>query len=130
RYTSDHGNYMLGDTRQRPAGEADNRAQGFTDRREAGMKGSPVSVGTLIGYFTERTEARKALRELQRRGFRRAALVHKTADGAAHITEPFVWHRAVGVSATAILFGGLAGVASLMLPASASILGGSLATLI
>ena len=50
-----------------------------------------MEAGTLIGYFAERDEARRALRELQRRGFRRAALVHKTADGDVHIRDPFLF---------------------------------------
>ena len=49
-----------------------------------------MEAGTLIGYFAERDEARRALRELQRKGFRRAALVPKTADGDVHIRDPFL----------------------------------------
>ena len=88
------------------------------------------TAGTLIGYFAERDEARRALRKLQRRGFRRAALVHKTAGGDVHIGDPFLWRRALGVTLTAILFGGLAGVASLVLHGSAPILSGSLSALV
>ena len=89
-----------------------------------------MEAGTLIGYFAERDEARRALRELQRRGFRRAAWVHKTADGDVHIGDPFLWRRALGVTLTAILFGGLAGVASLVLHWPVPILSGSLFTLV
>src|SRR4030042_2729634 len=67
-----------------------------------------MEAGTLIGYFAERDEARRARRELQRRGFRRAAWVHKNADGDVHIWDPFLWRRALGATLTAILFGGLA----------------------
>lgn len=89
-----------------------------------------MEAGTLIGYFAERDEARRALRELQRRGFRRAAWVHKTANGDVHIGDPFLWRRALGVTLTAILFGGLAGVASLVLHWPVPILSGSLSTLV
>src|SRR4030067_3060279 len=89
-----------------------------------------MEAGTLIGYFAERDEARRALRELRRVGFRRAALVHKTADGDVHIRDPFLWRRALGATLTAILFGGLAGVASLVLHWPAPILSGSLSTLV
>ena len=89
-----------------------------------------MEAGTLIGYFAERDEALRSLRELQRRGFRRAALVHKTADGDVHIRDPFLWRRALGVTLTAILFGGLAGVASLVLHWPVPILSGSLSTLV
>src|SRR4030042_1566446 len=74
-----------------------------------------MEAGTLIGYFAERDEARRALRELQRRGFPRAAWVHKTADGEIHIRDPFLWRRALGVTLTAIIFGSLAGGASMVL---------------
>src|SRR5512139_3595465 len=66
-----------------------------------------MEAGTLIGYFAERDEARRALRELQRRGFRRAAWVHKTADGEVYIGDPFLWRRALGMTLTGIVFGGL-----------------------
>ncbi|MBP1697908.1 MAG: glycosyltransferase 36, partial [Deltaproteobacteria bacterium] len=88
-----------------------------------------MEAGTLIGYFAERDEARRSLRELQRRGFRRAAWVHKTADGEVHIRDPFLRRRALGVILTAIVFGGLAGVASLVLHGPAPILSGSLSAL-
>ena len=85
-----------------------------------------MEAGTLIVYFAERNEARRSLRELQRRGFPRAAWVHKTANGEVHIRDPFLWRRALGVSLTAIVFAGLAGVASLILHGPAPILSGSL----
>ncbi len=89
-----------------------------------------MEAGTLIGYFAERDEARRSLRELRRRGFRRAAWVHKTADGDVHMGDPFLWRRALGVILTAIVFGGLAGVASLVLHWPVPILSGSLSTLV
>jgi cyclic beta-1,2-glucan synthetase len=89
-----------------------------------------MEAGTLIGYFSERNEARRALRELQRRGFRRAALVHKTAEGDVHTRDPFLWRHALGTILTAILFGVLAGVASLVLHWPVPMLSGSLSTLV
>ena len=89
-----------------------------------------MDAGTLISYFAERDEARRALRELQRRGFRRAAWVYKTADGNVHIRDPFLWRRALGATLTAILFGGLAGLASVVLHWPVPILSGSLSTLV
>ena len=70
-----------------------------------------MEAGILIGYFAKRDEARRALRKLQRKGFRRAALVSKTADGDVRTCDPFLWRRAFGVTLAFILFGALAGVA-------------------
>jgi len=89
-----------------------------------------MEAGTLIGYFAERDEARRALRELRRRGFRRAALAHKTASGDVHIRDPFLWRRSLVATLTALVFGGLAGVASLVLHWPVPILSGSLSTLV
>jgi len=88
-----------------------------------------MEADILISYFARRNEARGALRELKRRGFRRVALVHKTADGDVHTQDPFLWRRALGVTLAAILFGGFAGVASPILHWPASILSESLSTL-
>jgi len=65
-----------------------------------------VSVGILIGYFTKQDEARRALRELARQGFRRTALIHKETDGDVHIADPFFWRRTLGVTMAICLFGG------------------------
>jgi cyclic beta-1,2-glucan synthetase len=73
-----------------------------------------MKAGILTAYFVRRDKAREALRELGRRGFRRAALIHKTADGRAHIIDPFLWRRALAVTLSAVLFGGLAGAAFLL----------------
>lgn len=89
-----------------------------------------MEAGILIGYFAKRDEARGALRELQRRGFRRAALVSKTADGDVHTWDPFLWRRAFGATLAFILFGVLAGVASIGLHWPEPILSGGLSALI
>jgi cyclic beta-1,2-glucan synthetase len=72
-----------------------------------------MKSGILTAYFVRRDEARKALRELGKRGFRRAALIHKTADGHVHTLDPFVWRRAATVALSAALLGALAGGALL-----------------
>ena len=72
-----------------------------------------MGVGILIGYFAKHEEARKAHRELARQGFSRTALAHKGTDGDVHITDPFLWRRARGATLAAILFGGIAGMATL-----------------
>ncbi|MGB6033707.1 MAG: glucoamylase family protein, partial [Bacteroidota bacterium] len=85
-----------------------------------------MEPGILISYFARQSEARGALRQLARKGFRRAALVYKTADGDVHTRDPFLWRRALGVTLVTILFGGVAGVASLVLQWPESILSGTL----
>jgi len=89
-----------------------------------------MEAGILIGYFAKRDEAREALRKLQRRGIRRAALVTKTADGDVHIRDPFLWRRAFGAILAFIPFGVLASVASLVLHWPVPILSGGLSALI
>jgi hypothetical protein len=93
-------------------------------------KGQTVGVGTLVGYFSNRKDAGRALRVLGRRRFLRAALVHKTADGDVHIRDPFLWRRGLAATLVAILFGVLAGSASLVLDWSVPILGGALSPFI
>ncbi len=73
-----------------------------------------MGVGILIGYFAKQDEARKALRELTRQGFRRTALVHKGTDGDVRIVDPFHRRRALGVTLAACLSGGVAGMAALL----------------
>jgi len=68
--------------------------------------------GTLVGYFAVRDEARRALRELGKRGFRRAALIYKGANGDIRTWEPSLGRRVFWVILSAVVGGGLAGVAS------------------
>lgn len=74
-----------------------------------------MSVGTLIGYFTQHDEARKALRELARQDFHRTALVQKKTNGDVQITDSFLWRRVYGVTLAVFLLSGIAGVAFLLL---------------
>ena len=85
-----------------------------------------MEAGILVGYFSNRKDAGRALRVLGRKRFSRAALVHKTADGDVHIRDPFLWRRGLAATLAAILFGILAGSAYLILDWSVPILGGAL----
>jgi cyclic beta-1,2-glucan synthetase len=93
-------------------------------------KGQMVGTGILVGYFINRMDADRALRVLVRRGFRRTALVHKTADGDVNTWDPFLRRRAFGAFLTAILFAGLAAVPSLVFDQRVSIQGGMLSPLV
>ena len=78
--------------------------------------------GTLIGYFAERNEAHRSLRELRKRGFRRVALAHRTAHGDVRVWDPFPMRHAFGAVTAFLLFGFVAGIVSLFLhwPATVS----------
>jgi len=74
-----------------------------------------VGLAILIGYFAKQDEARKALRDLAREDYRSAALIHKDLDGDVHVSDPFLWRRALVVILAACLSAGLGGVAALLL---------------
>jgi cyclic beta-1,2-glucan synthetase len=74
-----------------------------------------MKTGTLIAYFIERDEARKAFRILRRKGWRRAVWASKRADGGVRIWDPFGWRRVFWAALAFILFGALPAVASLSL---------------
>ena len=63
-----------------------------------------MSIGTLIGYFGKQDEARKALRELARQGYRRTVLISKGVDGTIRFEEPFHRLRAFGIAVASGLF--------------------------
>ncbi len=75
-----------------------------------------MEAGNLISYFPTRDEAREAFRQMKGKGFLRAALVQKTADGKVRKWDPFIWRRITGMILGAILFGGGAGLAAMLLP--------------
>lgn len=54
-------------------------------------------------------------------GFHRAALVHKSAGGALHIWDPFLWYRTFAIILAASLFGSFAAIASFFLSQSISV---------
>ena len=89
-----------------------------------------MDLAILIAYFAQQDEARKVFRELARQDVRRAVLVHKAANGDVHIRDPFLWRRASGVTLAAVLSGGLAGVAVLVLQWLGLLSSGNLFTLI
>ncbi len=64
-----------------------------------------VNVGILIGYYTNRDDARRALRGLMRQSYHRIALVRKSPDGTIHTGDPFLWHLALIILVTALLSG-------------------------
>ena len=74
-----------------------------------------MKAGILTAYFVGRDEARRALRDLGKRGFRRAALIHKTTGGQVHTMDPFVWRRALFAALFAAVAGALAAGVSLVL---------------
>ncbi|HVP57156.1 MAG TPA: glycosyl transferase, partial [bacterium] len=78
--------------------------------------------GTLVGYFAKREEARRALRELGKRGFHRAALIYKGTAGEIHTWDPFLWRRALWVALAALAAAGLAGIAFAVLRGRARVL--------
>ncbi len=89
-----------------------------------------METGILTAYFTKRDEARGVFKKLQRRGFRRAALVSKNADGRVHTWDPFQWRRIFGAAIAFILFGILTGFAYISLQWPEPILNGVLSALI
>jgi len=74
-----------------------------------------VSIGTLVGYFAQQKDAQKALHELARQGFHRAALLHKGVDGEVHREDPFFWRRALWATLAACLFGGIGWIVAILL---------------
>jgi cyclic beta-1,2-glucan synthetase len=89
-----------------------------------------VRAGILIGYFAKQDAARRALKGLQRMGFRRVALMSKTADGHIQTRDPFLRLRAFGVAAGFFLCGFIAGAAAMSLQWSVPIPFRSLSALI
>ena len=73
-----------------------------------------MGLAILIGYFAKQDEARKALQELRRQGFKRAALLHKGTAGDVHIVDPFAWRRAFYVSLATCLSGSVGAAAVLI----------------
>lgn len=73
-----------------------------------------MSSSILVGYFINYNEARAAIRDLKGKGFYRSALMHKTQDGDVRTVDFFPWRRALWTILATILFGGLAGITSLL----------------
>ncbi len=49
--------------------------------------------GILIGFFPKRTDARRCLWELNKKGFRRTAVLHRLPGGGVDIFDCFSWTR-------------------------------------
>jgi len=92
------------------------------------LKGHTLGDGILIGYFAQKNEARKALRELSRQGFSRTALVQKGTGGAVHNAAPFLRRRAIRAALAATLTGGAASMAALLLQLPQQLPVGNLST--
>lgn len=73
-----------------------------------------MGIGILIGYFTQKDEARRAFRSLKQITSNRTVLVHKEHSGAIHIDNPSVRRLALRVALAACLSGGGAVGASLL----------------
>jgi cyclic beta-1,2-glucan synthetase len=73
-----------------------------------------VAFGILIGYFAKKDDARKALRELSRQDFRRAALIHKETDGDIHVEIPLLCRRSFWITLAVTLLGGMAAMLVLL----------------
>jgi cyclic beta-1,2-glucan synthetase len=74
-----------------------------------------MAVGILAGYYANEEEARSALTVLRRRGFRRVALLGKTAGGGVFTRDRFPRRRALGALMGGALLGVLAGIISVRL---------------
>jgi len=70
---------------------------------------------TVLGFFANREAARTAARVLQRRGFPRSALVHKTRDGITQTSDPFLRRRVARVALAGFSAGSLVGLAAAVL---------------
>src|SRR3990170_4461797 len=74
-----------------------------------------MSSVVVLGFFANRDEARSAAVELNRRRFPRAALLVKHSNGALETWDPFSRRRLVGASLSIVIWGGLLGVAAIVL---------------
>jgi cyclic beta-1,2-glucan synthetase len=66
-----------------------------------------MKAGILTAFFVRRDEARAAMTELGRRGFRRSALIHKAANGRIKIQDPFFRRRALAMGILSLSLGGM-----------------------
>jgi len=58
-----------------------------------------VPTGILISFFQNRSDARKCLWALNKKGFRRAAVLHRSSGGNIDILDCFKWTRIIGLLA-------------------------------
>ena len=79
------------------------------------MSKSTPTEGILLGYFAKAEEAGDACRRLKRRGFRRFALLSRSAGGDLRSQDPFPLNRVIAALAAAVLLGLLCTGASFLL---------------
>jgi cyclic beta-1,2-glucan synthetase len=78
----------------------------FNENIAAGPLERILTSGTLIGFFTKQADARSSLWALNKNGYRRAAILHRSPGGEIHIFDCFTLTRAIGLLAS-ILFASL-----------------------
>jgi cyclic beta-1,2-glucan synthetase len=89
-----------------------------------------MDSGTLLAYFIERDQARKALRALQGRGYPRAVLISKNTAGIVHTRDSFPSRRLLWIGLMAALFASLAGAISVTWWPPARVISGGMAFLL
>ncbi|MFN2298498.1 MAG: GH36-type glycosyl hydrolase domain-containing protein [Anaerolineales bacterium] len=79
-------------------------------KRSARPKGEGRDKGlcVLASYFLKHEDAKKALWELQQKGYSRLSLLRRTADGAIRIKDPFVELRLIWTGLSALALAALA----------------------
>lgn len=75
----------------------------------------PHDYSILAAYYTKKEDALKALWEMEKKGYTRTAVLHRSADGNVRATDPFPVFRNLLIAVFAALFAVLAGLAFPML---------------
>ena len=63
-----------------------------------------MSPGTLIAFFSKRTDARQSLWALSKKGYKQAAVLHRLPGGDISITDLYTWFRLFGILASVTVF--------------------------
>ncbi len=63
-----------------------------------------MASGILISFFPKQADARTSLWELNKKGFRRAAILHRSPGGEIHIFDFFTWTRIIGLIVSILVF--------------------------
>lgn len=72
-----------------------------------------MKTGKLVAYFVKQSDARTALKKLQRNGDYRAAWISKDANGKIETEDPFLRRLLKASAAAFILFGALGALISI-----------------
>jgi cyclic beta-1,2-glucan synthetase len=72
--------------------------------------GRNLSLTTIIGYFSSQDEARKALNQLARQGFRSTVLIQKNPEGFTQTVDQFARRRSFWTFLAAILSAAFSGI--------------------